>query len=99
MIVDASSTANERKVVVGIRTPDKIEIVSGLQEGETVVIEGNYALPDGTKVEVNTAEEGAAAEPAKSEASPAVTKANVQPGASKKAAESLRARLRPQPID
>jgi hypothetical protein len=24
-----------------------------LQENETVVIEGNYALPDGTKVEIN----------------------------------------------
>ena len=27
------------------------EIVEGLKGGETVVIEGNYALPDGTKVE------------------------------------------------
>jgi hypothetical protein len=39
-------------VTIGIRTPDKIEIVEGLKGGETVVIEGNYALPDGTKVEV-----------------------------------------------
>ena len=31
--------------------PDKIEIVEGLKGGETVVVEGNYALPDGTKVE------------------------------------------------
>jgi hypothetical protein len=30
-----------------------VEIVSGLQPGETVVIEGNYALPDGTKVEIS----------------------------------------------
>jgi hypothetical protein len=28
-----------------------MEIASGLEGGETVVIEGNYALPDGTKVE------------------------------------------------
>ncbi|MEP7339412.1 MAG: efflux RND transporter periplasmic adaptor subunit, partial [Acidobacteriota bacterium] len=52
MVVDAKSIAHERKVTVGIRTPDKIEITSGLNEGETVVIEGNYALPDGTKVQV-----------------------------------------------
>lgn len=56
MVVDARSVARERKVTVGIRTPDKVEITSGLKEGETVVIEGNYALPDGTKVEVG--EEG-----------------------------------------
>jgi HlyD family secretion protein len=53
MVVDAANVAHETKVVVGIRTTDKIEITEGLQGGETVVIEGNYALPDGTKVEVS----------------------------------------------
>src|SRR5256714_1214417 len=57
MIVDAQNVAHERKVTVGIRTNDKIEIVEGLQEGDTVVIEGNFALPDGTKVEVAKEEE------------------------------------------
>jgi HlyD family secretion protein len=52
MVVDATNVAHETKVSIGIRTADKIEIVSGLQGGETVVIEGNYALPDGTRVEV-----------------------------------------------
>jgi hypothetical protein len=42
---------------VGIRTSDKIEIVEGLQGGETVVIEGNFGLADGTKVEVAKEEE------------------------------------------
>jgi len=57
MVVDAQNVAHERKVTVGIRTADKIEIVEGLQEGETVVIEGNFGLPDGTKVEVAKEEE------------------------------------------
>jgi HlyD family secretion protein len=52
MVVDAANIAHETKVTVGIRTPDKIEILSGLQGGETIVIEGNYALPDGAKVEI-----------------------------------------------
>ncbi|MEP6706897.1 MAG: efflux RND transporter periplasmic adaptor subunit [Pyrinomonadaceae bacterium] len=52
MVVDATNVAHEIKVTVGIRAADKIEITEGLQGGETVVIEGNYALPDGTKVEV-----------------------------------------------
>lgn len=51
MVVDADNVAHETKVTIGIRTPDKIEIVEGLKGGETVVVEGNYALPDGTKVE------------------------------------------------
>ena len=52
MVVDAASVAHETKVNVGIRTKDKIEITSGLKGGETVVIEGNFSLADGTRVEV-----------------------------------------------
>jgi multidrug efflux pump subunit AcrA (membrane-fusion protein) len=63
MVVDAASVAHETKVTVGIRAGDKIEIASGLQGGETVVIEGNFALSDGTRVEVN---EGSEDEPASS---------------------------------
>jgi multidrug efflux pump subunit AcrA (membrane-fusion protein) len=58
MVVDDSSVAHETKVTVGIRTADKMEITSGLEGGETVVVEGNYALPDGTKVEVSEGGEG-----------------------------------------
>jgi RND family efflux transporter MFP subunit len=56
MVVDDASVAHETKVTVGIRSGDKIEITEGLEGAETVVIEGNYALPDETKVEVT--EEG-----------------------------------------
>ena len=52
MVVDENSIAHETKVTVGIRSKDKMQITSGLKGGETVVIEGNYALPDETKVEI-----------------------------------------------
>ncbi|MDT5158776.1 MAG: hypothetical protein QOH51_3133 [Acidobacteriota bacterium] len=58
MVIDDASVAHETKVTVGIRTGDKMEITEGLQGGETVVIEGNYSLPDGTKVEVSQAASG-----------------------------------------
>ncbi len=60
MVVDAQNVAHETKVTTGVRTADKIEIVEGLNGGETVVVEGNYALPDGTKVEPQTNAEDAA---------------------------------------
>ena len=53
MVVDATSVAHEVKVTVGIRTADKMEITEGLQGGETVIVEGNFSLADGTKVEVS----------------------------------------------
>jgi hypothetical protein len=57
MTVDANSIAHEIKVKTGIKTADKVQILEGLNEGDTVVIEGNYELPDGTKVEVAKEEE------------------------------------------
>lgn len=55
IVVDEENVAHETKVKIGVRTPDRIEIVEGLEGGETVVVEGNYALPDGTKVKPQTA--------------------------------------------
>ena len=52
MTVGEDSIAHETKVKIGIKQSDKIQIVEGLNGGETVVVEGNYALPDGTKVEI-----------------------------------------------
>jgi RND family efflux transporter MFP subunit len=56
MVVDADSVAHETDVTVGIRAGDRVQITAGLKGGETIVIEGNYALPDDSKVEVS--EEG-----------------------------------------
>jgi RND family efflux transporter MFP subunit len=55
MVVDAGNVAHQRRVTVGIRAPQIVQVTAGLQGGETVVTEGNYALPDGSKVEINTA--------------------------------------------
>jgi RND family efflux transporter MFP subunit len=51
MVVDDKSIAHEVKVITGAHTRDRTQITSGLRGGETVVIEGNYGLPDGTKVQ------------------------------------------------
>lgn len=62
MTVDDVSVAHETKVKVGIKTRELIQIIEGLEEGATVVTEGNYSLPDGTKVEIAKDEEKPAEE-------------------------------------
>ncbi len=57
MVVGDDMIAHETKVKVGIKQGDNTQIVEGLEEGQTVVIEGNYSLPDGTKVEIAKDEE------------------------------------------
>ncbi|MEA2329627.1 MAG: hypothetical protein QOE68_4586 [Thermoanaerobaculia bacterium] len=51
MVVDAKSVAHEVKVTTGAHSRERTQITSGLHGGETIVIEGNYGLPDGTKVQ------------------------------------------------
>jgi len=57
MVVDVQNVAHETKVTIGVRSTEKMEITEGLQGGEIVVIEGNFSLPDGTKVEIAKGEE------------------------------------------
>jgi membrane fusion protein (multidrug efflux system) len=44
--------AEQRPVTTGLFEPERIEIVSGLEVGETVVIAGQRDLIDGAKVEI-----------------------------------------------
>lgn len=39
-------------VKVGLETPDKTELVDGVNEGDTVILNGGYGLDDGAKVKV-----------------------------------------------
>jgi len=60
MVVDDKSLAHELHVTIGIRSGGRTQILSGLNGGETVVTDGNYGLPDGTKVSVAQPESPAA---------------------------------------
>jgi membrane fusion protein (multidrug efflux system) len=49
-------TAYRASVVTGLMTHDLVEIVAGVQEGETVVVEGGYTLADSSRVSIETGE-------------------------------------------
>jgi membrane fusion protein (multidrug efflux system) len=51
------SAVTRKQVNIGLRKPGKVQIVSGLTEGELVVIEGALKLRDGSKVKVLNADE------------------------------------------
>ena len=52
MVVGADGTARKKTVTIGIRTPETVQILSGLAPEDNVIIEGGYGLDDGTKVSV-----------------------------------------------
>jgi multidrug efflux system membrane fusion protein len=53
-VVASGNTVSARPVTTGITEGDDVEVSSGLQAGETVVIEGQDKLQDGMKVDVRT---------------------------------------------
>lgn len=58
-IVEGGS-AELRQVETGLTLGDYAEVLTGLNEGESVVVEGQYTLSDGRKVEVVDPDSGAA---------------------------------------
>jgi multidrug efflux pump subunit AcrA (membrane-fusion protein) len=57
MTISADQHAHQQAVKVGIRQDDKVQIVEGLKEGQRVVTDGAYGLPDNAKVAVEAAAE------------------------------------------
>jgi HlyD family secretion protein len=55
MVVGADSRAQERKISVGVRQGNRLQIISGIQEGEQVVTSGGLGLEDKAKVTVQKA--------------------------------------------
>jgi RND family efflux transporter MFP subunit len=49
-VVDPSGRVEERKVTLGVETPDDVEVVSGLKDGETVAVGDRSSLRTGEMV-------------------------------------------------
>jgi HlyD family secretion protein len=52
VFVSKGETVEKRKVTVGIRDGQQIEITEGLKDNEKVVTQGAYGLGDGTKIKI-----------------------------------------------
>lgn len=46
------NTAARKEVLLGLQNTDMVEVTSGINEGDLVVVEGNYGLEDGAKIEI-----------------------------------------------
>jgi HlyD family secretion protein len=51
-VVDGDNTVRRQDVRIGLQNTDMVEILSGVQFGDRVVVEGSYGLDDGTKIEI-----------------------------------------------
>jgi HlyD family secretion protein len=52
MVIASDGTAHKKTVTVGMRTPEMVQILDGLEADDMVIITGGYGLDNGTKVKV-----------------------------------------------
>jgi len=57
MVVGPDSVAHEKKIEVGVREPEKVQILKGLEAGEKVITVGGVGLEDKAKVRIVAAGE------------------------------------------
>ena len=62
LVVDDKNVAHEKVVQIGVREPEMVQIVAGVEVGERVVTQGGLGLEDKTKVRVMKPGEKAAGE-------------------------------------
>jgi multidrug efflux pump subunit AcrA (membrane-fusion protein) len=55
MIAGKDNLAHERRIAIGSRQGDNVEITSGVQEGEKVIVAGGLGLDDKAKIRVEAA--------------------------------------------
>jgi multidrug efflux pump subunit AcrA (membrane-fusion protein) len=66
MVAGSDGLAHKKPVKLGIRNGEDVQIIEGLSEGEKVISNGAYGLPDTTKIKIEAAK--APAEEAKPQA-------------------------------
>ena len=52
LIAGSDQKAHQKKVEVGIRSKDLVQIASGINAGDPVITAGGYAVPDGTAIKI-----------------------------------------------
>jgi RND family efflux transporter MFP subunit len=52
-VAQEDNTVVRKEVFLGLQNTDMVEVTSGIEEGDMVVVEGNYGLEDGAKIEIN----------------------------------------------
>jgi HlyD family secretion protein len=52
LLAGSDEKAHQANVQVGIRTKELAEILSGLEAGDRVITQGGYAVPEGTKINI-----------------------------------------------
>jgi len=51
-VAQDDNTVIRKDIYIGLQNTDMVEVTTGVEEGELVLVEGNYGLEDGAKIEI-----------------------------------------------
>jgi RND family efflux transporter MFP subunit len=51
-VAQDNDSVMRKEVTLGLQNTDMVEVVSGIDEGDLVVVDGNYGLEEGSKIEI-----------------------------------------------
>lgn len=52
LVAGTDKKAHQKLVQVGVRNPEMTQITTGLNAGDSIIVSGGYAIPDGTAIEI-----------------------------------------------
>jgi len=52
VFVANDNRVEKRNIILGMQNAELVEVIKGLEEGEMVVVEGNYGLEDGVRIDI-----------------------------------------------
>jgi hypothetical protein len=52
LLAGSDAKAHQKKIQIGIRSGDSAQVLGGINAGDPVITSGGYAVPDGTKIEI-----------------------------------------------
>lgn len=51
-VAQDDDTVVRKDIILGLQNTDMVEVISGIEEGDLVVVEGNYGLEEGSKIDI-----------------------------------------------
>ena len=51
-LVKEINKAERKEVTLGLQNAELVEVLTGIKEGELVIVEGNYGLEDGAEIDI-----------------------------------------------
>jgi HlyD family secretion protein len=58
LVAGTDKKAHQKLVQLGVRNADLTQIISGINAGDSIVVSGGYAVPDGTAIEIGKPSDG-----------------------------------------